>query len=87
MTLYINLHVLKRQEWRVGGRGSNFANLGDNIVYGRPLTYTTGPWNEQEEKWKMSNIKDKFSKLAFALVNHCLPSSSTNLFKREMASN
>ena len=35
----------------------------------------------------MSNIKDKFPKLAFALVNHCLPSSSTNLFKREMASN
>ena len=35
----------------------------------------------------MSHIKNKFPKLAFALVNHCLPSSSTNLFKREMASN
>ena len=35
----------------------------------------------------MSHIKNKFPKLAFALVNHCLPQSSTNLFKREMASN
>ena len=35
----------------------------------------------------MSHIKNKFPKLAFALVNHCLPSSSTNLFKREMDSN
>ena len=35
----------------------------------------------------MSHIKNKFPKLAFALVNHCLPSSSTNLFRREMASN
>ena len=35
----------------------------------------------------MSHIINNFPKLAFALVNHCLPSSSTNLFKREMASN